>query len=46
MTILIAVAVWSGLIGLAINAVFAEAERLAFRWHFALAAASRPGDAL
>ena len=39
--ILIAVAVWSGLIGLAINAVFAGAERLAFRWHFALAAASR-----
>jgi NitT/TauT family transport system permease protein len=41
MAILIAVAVWSGLIGLAINAVFAGAERLAFRWHFALAAASR-----
>jgi NitT/TauT family transport system permease protein len=39
--ILIAVAVWSGLIGLAINAVFAGAERLAFRWHFALATASR-----
>jgi NitT/TauT family transport system permease protein len=37
--ILIAVAVWSGLIGLAINAVFAGAERLAFRWHFALASA-------
>jgi len=41
MAILIAVAVWSGLIGLAINAVFAGAERLAFRWHFALATASR-----
>jgi len=40
-SILIAVAVWSGLIGLAINAVFAGAERLAFRWHFALAATSR-----
>jgi NitT/TauT family transport system permease protein len=43
-TVLIAVAVWSGLIGLAINAVFAGAERLAFRWHFALATASRAGD--
>ena len=41
MAILIAVAIWSGLIGLAINAVFTGAERLAFRWHFALATASR-----
>jgi NitT/TauT family transport system permease protein len=41
MALLIAVAVWSGLIGLAINAIFAWAERRAFRWHFALAAASR-----
>jgi NitT/TauT family transport system permease protein len=41
MAILIAVAVWSGLIGLAINAVFAGAERVAFRWHFALATATR-----
>jgi NitT/TauT family transport system permease protein len=40
-TILIAAAVWSGLIGLAINAAFTGAERLAFRWHFALAAASQ-----
>jgi len=40
MAILIAVALWSGLIGLLINAVFGGAERLAFRWHFALAAAS------
>jgi len=40
-TILIAAAVWSGLIGLAINAVFTGAERMAFRWHFALAAASQ-----
>ena len=40
MAVLIAVAVWSGLIGLAVNAVFAAAERLAFRWHFALAAAA------
>jgi hypothetical protein len=35
------VAVWSGLIGLVINAVFTGAERLAFRWHFALATTSR-----
>jgi NitT/TauT family transport system permease protein len=41
MAILIAVAVWSGLIGLAINAVFTGAERLAFRWHFALATAGQ-----
>jgi NitT/TauT family transport system permease protein len=39
--IAIAVAVWSGLIGLAINAVFAGAERLAFRWQFALAMSAR-----
>ena len=38
--ILLAVALWSGLIGLGLNAVFAGAERLAFRWHFALAATS------
>ena len=36
MAILIAVAVWAGLIGLAINAVFNAAERWAFRWHYAL----------
>jgi NitT/TauT family transport system permease protein len=34
---LIAVAVWSGLIGLAVNAIFAAAERRVFRWHFAMA---------
>jgi NitT/TauT family transport system permease protein len=33
MATLIAVAVWSGLIGLAINAVFVAVERRAFRWH-------------
>jgi NitT/TauT family transport system permease protein len=38
---LIAVAVWSGLIGLAINALFVSAERVAFRWHRALAATTR-----
>jgi NitT/TauT family transport system permease protein len=36
MATLIAVAVWAGLIGLAINAVFVVAERRAFRWHYAL----------
>ena len=41
MAILIAVALWSGLIGLVINALFTETERLAFRWHFALATTSR-----
>jgi NitT/TauT family transport system permease protein len=38
--VMIAVAVWSGLIGLAINAVFVGAERRAFRWHHALAVTS------
>jgi NitT/TauT family transport system permease protein len=41
MAILIGVALWSGLIGLVINAVFSEAERLAFGWHFALATTAR-----
>lgn len=41
MAVLIAVAVWAGLIGLVINAAFAGAERLAFRWHFALARGAR-----
>jgi NitT/TauT family transport system permease protein len=36
MTVLIAVAVWSGLIGLTVNAVFVAAERRLFRWHYAL----------
>jgi NitT/TauT family transport system permease protein len=39
-TILIAVAVWAGLIGLVINAVFTTAERRAFRWHYALTSAT------
>jgi NitT/TauT family transport system permease protein len=34
MTVMIAVAVWSGLIGLAVNGVFVAAERRLFRWHF------------
>lgn len=42
MTVLIAVAVWSGLIGLAVNAVFAAAERRAFRWHYALTGGAGP----
>jgi NitT/TauT family transport system permease protein len=33
---MIAIAVWTGLIGLAVNAVFVTAERRLFRWHFAL----------
>jgi NitT/TauT family transport system permease protein len=33
---MIAVAVWAGLIGIVINAVFAGAERRVFRWHHAL----------
>lgn len=41
MAALIAVAVWSGLIGLAVNGVFTAAERRAFRWHYALT--SGPG---
>jgi NitT/TauT family transport system permease protein len=40
MAILIAVAIWAGLIGLAINAVFIAAERRAFRWHHALTGAA------
>lgn len=36
MTVLIAVAVWSGLIGLAVNGVFVTAERRLFRWHYEL----------
>jgi NitT/TauT family transport system permease protein len=34
--VMIATAVWSGLIGLALNAVFLTAERRAFHWHYAL----------
>jgi NitT/TauT family transport system permease protein len=33
---MIAVAVWTGLIGIVINAVFTGAERRVFRWHHAL----------
>jgi NitT/TauT family transport system permease protein len=33
---MIAVAVWAGLIGIVINAVFTGAERRVFRWHHAL----------
>jgi NitT/TauT family transport system permease protein len=38
MAVMIAVAVWTGLIGLAVNGVLAAAERRLFRWHFALTA--------
>jgi len=37
---MIAVAVWAGLIGIVINAVFASAERRVFRWHYALTGAT------
>ena len=39
MAAMIAVAVWTGLIGLALNGAFAAAERRLFGWHFALTAA-------
>ena len=38
MAVMIAIAVWTGLIGLAVNGVFAAAGRRLFRWHFALTA--------
>jgi NitT/TauT family transport system permease protein len=38
MTVMIAIAVWTGLIGLAVNAAFVTAERRFFGWHFALTA--------
>ena len=38
LSVMIAIAVWTGLIGLALNAVFATAERRLFAWHFALTA--------
>ncbi|HET9078939.1 MAG TPA: ABC transporter permease [Trebonia sp.] len=37
---ILAVAVWSGVLGLVINGLFAAAERRAFRWHHLLTAAS------
>jgi NitT/TauT family transport system permease protein len=42
-TPVLAVAVWSGVLGLAINAVFAGAEHRAFRWHHMLVAAQGRG---
>jgi len=36
MAVMIAVALWSGLIGLAVNGMFAATERQLFGWHFAL----------
>jgi NitT/TauT family transport system permease protein len=38
LSVMIAIAVWAGLIGLAVNYVFATAEHRLFRWHFALTA--------
>jgi NitT/TauT family transport system permease protein len=40
MSVMIAIAVWAGLIGLAVNAVFVTAERRLFGWHFALSASA------
>jgi NitT/TauT family transport system permease protein len=40
MAVMIAIAVWTGLIGLAVNAVFVTAERRLFGWHFALTASA------
>jgi NitT/TauT family transport system permease protein len=40
MAVMIAIAVWAGLIGLAVNAVFVTAERRLFGWHFALTASA------
>jgi NitT/TauT family transport system permease protein len=37
--VMIAVAIWAGIIGLALNFVFTGAERRAFRWHHALSGA-------
>jgi NitT/TauT family transport system permease protein len=43
LTPILAVAVWSGLLGLVINAIFTGADRRAFRWHHMLLA--RDADA-
>ncbi len=40
--VIAAVAIWSGLIGLALNGILVAAERRAFRWHHALAGTSGP----
>ena len=40
LTVMIAIAIWAGLIGLALNAVFVTAERRLFGWHFALTASA------
>jgi NitT/TauT family transport system permease protein len=43
LTPILAVAIWSGLLGLVINAIFTGADRRAFRWHHLLLA--RDADA-
>jgi NitT/TauT family transport system permease protein len=43
LSVMIAIAVWTGLIGLAVNAVFVSAERRLFGWHFALTASATAG---
>jgi len=37
-TVLLAVAVWAGVIGLAVHGIFTAVERRGFRWHWALTA--------
>jgi len=44
MKVAIAIAIWAGLIGLAVNAVFVTAERQLFGWHFALTASAGGGE--
>jgi NitT/TauT family transport system permease protein len=41
LTVLLATALWCGILGLALNAVFVAAERRAFRWHHALTGAAQ-----
>jgi NitT/TauT family transport system permease protein len=41
LTVLLATALWCGMLGLALNAVFVAAERRAFRWHHALTGAAQ-----
>jgi NitT/TauT family transport system permease protein len=43
-TVLLAVAVWAGVIGLAVHGVFETVQRRSFRWHQALTATARDGS--
>lgn len=42
-SVLLAVAFWSGMLGVAVNAVLTGAERRMFRWHYALTASAQEG---